>query len=173
MNAPLTQEEITALNTRKKNALTSLLKTYFPFFLALAFAYRLAHKKSIDRTISASDYNLIFLCVAIFLGGIFLFFVIRDFKRRVSPVLKAIKGNEKSIQEFVVRKYYDVIFKKHLLFHPDKPDNFILISESLYNQLVDGEYAELLSVNNKEIIFGLRYNQTVHTNVEEFNYKRS
>ncbi|HWK02707.1 MAG TPA: hypothetical protein VNS58_03710 [Puia sp.] len=148
--APLSAKDKITLKKLKDQAYFTLAKTYGPFFLALAFLYyRMTpgstfrgHRLNYEH-MTRSDYNLVFWILAILFGGVFLLFLVRDYRRRVIPLKKEMLSAKKYCIPFVARKYKDPLYNKCLLFYPGKEDFYIEIPEKDFDAIRNGENMQL------------------------------
>lgn len=142
---PFSQQDKDILSKIRDKAYFSLCKTYFPFFLGLVYVYyRMTpgstfrgHKVNNDMTMS--EYNLVFWVTALVLGGIFSFFLIRDYRRRIIPLQKEMRSAIKYCIPFSARKYKDPLYNKCLLFYPGKEDFYIEVAQEDFDEIRNGE----------------------------------
>jgi hypothetical protein len=88
---------------------------------------------------SRTDYTHVFeVFVAVF-GTIFLFFLIKDFRRMILPFRSELRANKKYCLNFFAKKYVDPIFNKCLLFFPGKEDVYIEMDLNEFQSIFDGQ----------------------------------
>ena len=138
------------LKKLKDQAYFTLVKTYGPFFLGLAYLYyRMnpgspfgSHRLHYGR-MSRSDYDLVFWILTLFFGGLFSFFLIRDYRRRIRPLEQEMRNGKKYSIPFIARKYKDPLYNKCLLFYPGKEDYYIEIPQDDFDAIRNGEDMQL------------------------------
>ena len=124
--------------------------------------------RTLGHDISFSDYVHIFTIFAFVFGSVFFIFLIRDNRRLLRPLYRELTSNKKFAQNFTARKYDDPIFKKHLIFYPDKPDYYIEFTPEDFNTVQDGQplYMETGSVTGE--IFLLKTEDRVFSSASEY-----
>lgn len=170
MNEAFTQEEKTFIKRKIDQGYFSLARVYGPFFMALLIAYFSTKRKGIDRHISASQYDSIYLFVFGFFVIVFLFFAVKDYRRKVSPLKKELASGSKKTISFVARKYFDPVYKRLLLYHPSREDTYLLMQEEEYSSIDEGDAMELSITSISGTLLTLRSNNKTFPNVEEFSF---
>ncbi len=169
MEKAYTKEEISLIKSKIEKGYSSLAKTYAPFFMALLLAYFYAKPKSIDRVITTTQYESIYLIVFIFFLTVFIFFVLNDYKKRIKPFNKELKEGNKVVVEFKARKYFEPFRKNYLLFHPTISNKYLLINEQAFNSIEDGESIELILGSVTGVVLALRIKEIIISSVEKFS----
>jgi hypothetical protein len=166
---PLSKADRSTLQNLVMKAWFTLLRTYSIFFIGLGYVYykfypRYAFKthKTDREDMTASDYLHVYIIFAVFFGSVFLFFLLRDFRRIVLPLYKDLHTGNKYSRSFYARKYADPVYNKRTLFYPHKENFYIELSPQEYDKISDGdslqlEYAglsgEILSLKSKDEVF--------------------
>lgn len=170
MNVALTPEEKTLIERKIDQGYFSLARVYGPFFMALLIAYFFTKRKGIDRHISASQYDTIYLFVFGFFTTVFLFFAVKEYKSKVSPLKKELTSGTKRTISFNARKYFDPVYKKFLLYHPGRKNKYLLMQEEDFDLIDEGEAMELSITSVSGLVLSLKCNNKIYTNVEEFSF---
>jgi hypothetical protein len=148
----LSPEDRKVLEKLKEKAYFRLIRLYGFLFLALGYIYFKMFPGQIYRGhvleydhMTLADYQHVYYIVAAFFSSIFLFFLIRDYRKMVIPLSSEMSNGKKYCSEFYARKYADPIYKKCLLFYPGKEDLYIEISPEDFASIGNGECLRLES----------------------------
>ena len=120
--------------------------------------------------LSLSDYKLIYITVACFLSSLFLFFVVRDFKKILLPQYKDLLSGNKYSTSFYARKYADPIYNKRMLFYPGKENLYIELSPEEYDKISDGQLLQLEYACLSGEILSLKSEDSVFLTAAEFSF---
>jgi hypothetical protein len=172
---PLSAEDKAILKKLQFKAWFAILRLYGILFLFLAymFSWRPAPGEVLiirKARITRYDFDHTFPYFALVFGSIFLFFVIKDFRRLILPFIREARSNTKYCHAFIARKYHDPIYDNYLLFYPDKEDLYIKICSEDFNSIGNGEdmYLEVASVTG-EVLF-LKSPDRAFKDPEEFSF---
>jgi hypothetical protein len=173
----LSQTDRSVLQKQVQKGWFILIRTYGAFFLALGYLYYRMYPGSYWRgsklkyeDMSLADYLLVYIIVAVFFGSVFLFFVIRDFKRILLPQYKDLRSGNKYSTSFFARKYADPIYNKRMLFYPGKENFYIELSIDEYDKISDGESLQLEYARLSGEILSLKNNDTIFFTAAEFSF---
>jgi hypothetical protein len=170
MTQPLSESDIKLIKSKIDSGYFSLAKVYGPFLLALILANQYVKGKKSLKDISASQFNTIYLIVAIFFLIVFSFFCFRDYKKKVLPYKKELSAKSKNVTSFIAKKYFDPIYRQYLLYHPMKENKYILLTEEEFNSISDGQELELQTGMNTGTVLAIGINGKVLGDVEEFSF---
>ena len=170
---PLSPEDKAVLQKLKEKAWFTLLKLYAPLFLMLVYIYfKMEPGGSIGGRPSKyrAEFKTVFPFFAAFFGAVFLFFVIKDFRRLILPFFKEVRNDTKYCHAFLSRKYLDPLYGKCLLFYPDRENFYIEISPEDFDSIGNGEdlYLEVASVTG-EVLY-LKSGDRVFKEPAEFSF---
>jgi hypothetical protein len=173
---PLSSEDKAILRKLKEKAWITLLKVYPPLFLALIYIYyrmqpgQTFRGHTIGHDLSHAQYNLVFELFAGFFGSVFLFFMIRDFRRLILPFHKEAQTGKKNCFGFYAKKYQDPFTDKCLLFYPGKEDLYIEVCKEDFESIGNGEnlYLEVASVTGE--VLSLKSGDRIFKAPAEFSY---
>jgi hypothetical protein len=171
MTEPLSPDDLKLIESRIDKSWLALLRTYFPFFIALVIANYTGRKKGVRGTIGFIEYHKIYIIVAVFFAAVFIVFLILDFRKRVLPYIKEKSTGEKKISVVRARKYYDPIFKQYLLYHPFKENAYLAVSQQVFDSLWEGQEIELQTGAQTGILLALKINNEVISEVEEYRFR--
>jgi hypothetical protein len=141
---PLSSQDRQVIQELKDKAWFTLLKLYFPLFLALIFVYYKfllqypEHPEGFEK-MSRRDYTHVYEVFAPVFGAIFLFFLIKDFRRLILPLGRELRSDKKICFSFFARKYEDPIFNKCLIFYPGKEDVYIEMDPDEFQSVQNGQ----------------------------------
>jgi hypothetical protein len=172
----LTPEDKAILLKLKGKAWLSLLRVYPLLFLALGYIYFKMHfggtirGYKVGHDLTPSQYNLVYAIFAAFFGCIFLFFMIRDFRRLILPFQKDVRADKKRCFSFSAKKYQDPFTDKCLLFYPGKEDIYIEICAEDFESIGNGDelYLEVAYVTGEVLV--LKSPSRVFKAPAEFSY---
>ncbi|HLK27468.1 MAG TPA: hypothetical protein VKT28_02720 [Puia sp.] len=174
---PFSEIDRSALQKRIQKGWFTLLRTYGAFFLALGYIYyrmypggNLRGRKLSYGNMTLSDYLHVYIIVAVFFGSIFLFFVVRDYRRILLPQYKDLRFGKKYSRSFYARKYADPIYNKRMLFYPEKENLYIELSAEEYDKIPDGEMLQLEYAVHSGEILSLKSKDIVFLTAEEFSF---
>ena len=172
---PLSPEDKAILNNLKDKAYFTLAKTYLPFFLGLVGVYYKItsgyfQRRKFHDNMTISDYKLVFWIMAFIFGGIFLFFLIRDYRRRILPLQREMQSATKYCIPFYARKYKDPLYNKCLLFYPGKEDYYIEIPQDDFDAISNGENMHLEAACVTGEVLLLRSENRVCKQASEFSF---
>jgi len=174
---PISPEDRAILKKLKNKAWFSLAKTYSLFFLALGYVYFRMSPGSTYKghtlgygKMTGTDYDHVYYIIAAFFGSIFLYFLIRDFRRMVLPLEKEMRLGNKYCDTFFARKYKDPIYNKCLLFYPGKEDLYIEISQEDFDSVGNGEQLQLESACITGEVLCLKSGEKVFSTATEFSF---
>ena len=177
MVQPISTQDRMVLQKLMNKAWLVLLRTYGPLFLALAYLYYKMipggtfRGRSVDYgKMTRSDYDHVYWMVALFFGAIFLFFLVKDFRRLVLPLQKEMRLGNKYCNNFFARKYKDPIYGKCLLFYPGKADHYIELSPEDFDAITNGEQLHLDSACITGEVLSLRNAEKVFSTAAEFTF---
>jgi hypothetical protein len=156
---PLSSQDRQVIQELRDKAWFTLLKLYFPLFLGLAYVYyKFLPKYPVHaegyHQMSLLDFSHVFEVFALVFGTIFLFFLVRDFRRLILPFGRELKANKKTCIKFFARKYEDPVFNKKLIFYPNKEDVYIEMEPYEFQSIKDGQqlYLETGSVTGEILL---------------------
>lgn len=170
MENKLTEKEIAQVKSKIDRGYFVLARTYAPFLLALVLAYFYTKPKAARGKITESDYEHIYMFVFGFFLIVFSIFAIRDYRRSLLPIKQELKNGNKRIIPFTIKKYFDPIYKRCLLYHPVKDGKYLLLTEEVFGLLHDGQTAELLVGSITGTIFSLKVDGKEFIDIDEFSY---
>lgn len=173
MAKPFSPEDKAVLQKLKGKAWFTLLKLYVPLFLMLVYIYyKMEPSESFSgrRARYRMEFQTVFPYFAAFFGAVFLFFVIKDFRRLVLPFFREALNDTKYCQSFLSRKYLDPIYNKCLLFYPDRENFYIEVCPEDFDSIGNGEdlYLEVASVTG-EVLY-LKSGDRVFKEPAEFSF---
>ena len=170
MSNTFTAEEISQIKTKMDKGLFSLARIYGPFLMALVLAYFYARPKATKADVKASDYDYVYIIVFGFFLMVFSIFAIREYKKKVAPFKKELATGSKTITPFTARKYFDPIYKNHLLYHPFQEKKYLLLTEQDFNSMNDGDRVELYTGSVTGLVLAIKINGKLVTSVEDFGF---
>jgi hypothetical protein len=171
---PLSSGDKAVLQKLKEKAWLTLLKLYVPLFLMLVYVYYKMEPGGTFRgrpvKYTMAEFKTVFPFFAAFFGAVFLFFVIKDFRRLVLPFFREALNDTKYCQSFLSRKYLDPIYNKCLLFYPDRENFYIEVCPEDFDSIGNGEdlYLEVASVTG-EVLY-LKSGDRVFKEPAEFSF---
>jgi hypothetical protein len=173
MTKPLSSQDKAVLQKLKERAWFTLLKLYVPLFLMLVYIYnKMEPVGSIGgrQAKYRAEFKTVFPFFAAFFGAVFLFFVIRDFRRLILPFFTEARNDTKYCRAFLSRKYLDPLYGKCLLFYPDRENYYIEICPEDFDSIGNGEdlYLEVASVTG-EVLY-LKSGDRVFKEPAEFSF---
>jgi hypothetical protein len=142
---PLSVDDLILLKGKRTGAYFTLLKFYGTLFVGLIWVYfelipgNTYHGETLSYgKLTPSDYRHVYYFVALFFGTIFLYFLVRDYRKMVIPLQKELRGNSKNCIWFPARKYKDPIYNNCLLFYPQVEDIYIKVSANDFDSIING-----------------------------------
>jgi len=171
---PLSPADKAVLQKLKEKAWFTLLKLYVPLFLMLVYVYyKMEPGESYGgrrAKYTMAEFKTVFPFFAAFFGAVFLFFVIKDFRRLVLPFFKEARNDTKYCHAFLSRKYLDPIYSKCLLFYPDRENFYIEVCPEDFDSIGNGEdlYLEVASVTGA--VLYLKCGDRVFKEPAEFSF---
>jgi hypothetical protein len=178
-NLPLTGEDRACLQSLLSNAWLKLARTYAIFFLGLPLVYITMKPGPAGTTtfrgrsvkIPLSEFQQVFPFFAVFFGAVFLFYFLRDFRRKVLPFYREMRLGNKSCTGFFARKYQDPIFSNYLLFYPGKEDVYISLSQEEFDQIANGQHLYLETACVTGEVLALKSGEKKFLSAAEFVYE--
>jgi hypothetical protein len=174
---PISPEDRATLKKLKDKAWFTLTRTYSLFFLALGYVYFRMTPGSTWKghtldygKMTRSDYVHVYWIVASFFGFVFLYFLVRDFRRMVLPLEKEMRQGNKYCHTFFARKYKDPIYNKCLLFYPGKEDLYIELSPEDFDSIGNGQQLRLESACITGEVLCLKNDDRVFSTATEFSF---
>ena len=171
---PFSPEDQAILRKLQEEAWFTFLRLYLPLFLALIYVHYKMQPGATFKgyTIKRGDtsFAVVYPYFAIFFGAIFLFFMIKDFRRLILPFFKEAKSGRKYCFEFVARKYQDILYDKCLLFYPDKDNLYIEVAKEDFENIGNGEalYLETACITGE--VLALKSGDRIFKNPSEFSF---
>jgi hypothetical protein len=174
---PISPEDRVLLKKLRDKAWLTLTQTYSLFFLALGYVYFKmtpgsawkGHTPGYDK-MTQSDYMHVYWIVASFFGSVFLYFLIRDFRRMVLPLEKEMRQGHKYCHTFFARKYKDPIYNKCLLFYPGKENLYIEMSPADFDSIGNGQQLHLESACITGEVLSLKGDGRIYSSATEFSF---
>ncbi len=170
MKETFTVEDKTLIKIKIDQGFFSLARVYGPFIPALLLAYFYTRPKGIDHKISASQFDMIYLFVFGFFILVFIFFAARDYKKKVAPLRKDLELGSKRRISFHAKKYFDPVYRRYMLYHPEQENKYLLLQEADFNEIAEGDAMELYTGSISGLVLALRLNDKIFTKVEAFYY---
>ena len=171
---PFSPDDQAVLSKLNQTAWFTFLRLYLPLFLGLIYLHYRMQPGATFRgyTIKRNDksFAVVYPYFAIFFGAIFLFFMIKDFRRLILPFFKEKKSGKKYCLEFAARKYQDILYDKCLLFYPGKENLYIEVAKEDFENIANGEqlYLETACITGE--VLAMKSGNRVFKNPLEFSF---
>jgi hypothetical protein len=140
---PFSPEDNALLRKLKEKAWITFLRLYLPISLFIVWIYYRMQPGGTFRghtlKYGRQEFNIAYTGFAVFFGGVFLFFMTKDFRRLILPFQKEVKLGKKYCLVFPAKKYQDILYGKCLLFYPDKDNLYIEVAKEDFEAIGNGE----------------------------------